>query len=87
MAKSAKKKSAKASKAKAKAKPAAKPAKRAAPKKASKKAAMPTTKKPVIAKADAVGWEITAVFEKHGVKCLPHVVSIDTEGRVIGGNG
>jgi homoserine kinase len=39
------------------------------------------------AKADAVGWEITAVFEKHGVKCLPHVVSIDTEGRVIGGNG
>ena len=36
------------------------------------------------AKADAVGWEITAVFEKFGVKALPHVVSIDTEGRVIG---
>ena len=36
------------------------------------------------AKADAVGWDITAVFEKHGVKSLPHVVSIDTEGRVIG---
>jgi len=37
------------------------------------------------AKADAVGWDITAVFEKHGVKALPHVVNIDTEGRVIGG--
>lgn len=36
------------------------------------------------AKADQVGWEITAVFEKHGVKALPHVVNIDTEGRVIG---
>ena len=36
-------------------------------------------------KADAVGWEITAVFEKYGVKALPHVVNIDTEGRVIGG--
>jgi homoserine kinase len=36
------------------------------------------------AKADAVGWEITAVFEKYGVKALPHVVNIDTEGRVIG---
>jgi homoserine kinase len=36
-------------------------------------------------KADAVGWEITAVFEKFGVKALPHVVNIDTEGRVIGG--
>jgi homoserine kinase len=35
------------------------------------------------AKADAVGWEITGVFEKHGVKALPHVVNIDTEGRVI----
>ena len=35
------------------------------------------------AKADAVGWEITAVFEKYGVKALPHVVNIDTEGRVI----
>jgi len=35
--------------------------------------------------ADAVGWEITAVFEKHGVKALPHVLNIDTEGRVIGG--
>ncbi len=35
------------------------------------------------AKADAVGWDITAVFEKHGVKSLPHVVGIDTEGRVI----
>jgi homoserine kinase len=34
-------------------------------------------------KADAVGWEITAVFEKYGVKALPHVVGIDTEGRVI----
>src|SRR5262245_37326726 len=39
------------------------------------------------AKADAVGWEITAVFEKHGVKALPHVVNIDTEGRVIGNAG
>ncbi len=38
------------------------------------------------AKADSVGWEITAVFEKHGVKALPHVASIDTEGRVIGGS-
>jgi homoserine kinase len=37
------------------------------------------------AKADAVGWEITEVFEKHGVKALPHVANIDTEGRVIGG--
>jgi homoserine kinase len=37
--------------------------------------------------ADAVGWEITAVFEKHGVKALPHVVNIDTEGRVIGNAG
>src|SRR5262245_4779073 len=36
------------------------------------------------AKADNVGWEITEVFEKHGVKSLPHVLSIDTEGRVIG---
>jgi homoserine kinase len=35
--------------------------------------------------ADEVGWEITGVFEKHGVKALPHVVNIDTEGRVIGG--
>jgi homoserine kinase len=35
------------------------------------------------AKADAVGWEITGVFEKYGVKALPHVVNIDTEGRVI----
>jgi homoserine kinase len=38
-------------------------------------------------KADAVGWDITAVFEKYGVKSLPHLVSIDTEGRVIGGGG
>src|SRR5262245_26301517 len=38
-------------------------------------------------KADAVGWEITAVFEKYGVKALPHVVNIDTEGRVIGNVG
>jgi homoserine kinase len=37
------------------------------------------------AKADAVGWEITAVFEKYKVRALPHVVNIDTEGRVIGG--
>jgi homoserine kinase len=37
------------------------------------------------AAADAVGWEITALFEKHQVKALPHVVNIDTEGRVIGG--
>src|SRR5262245_18268863 len=37
-------------------------------------------------KADGVGWEITAVFEKHGVKALPHVLNIDTEGRVIGGS-
>jgi homoserine kinase len=36
------------------------------------------------AKADAVGWEITSVFEHHGVKALPHVVGIDTEGRTIG---
>ena len=36
------------------------------------------------AKADGVGWDITAVFEKYGVKALPHVVNIDTEGRVIG---
>jgi homoserine kinase len=36
-------------------------------------------------KADAVGWEITSVFEKHGVKALPHIVGIDTEGRVIAG--
>jgi homoserine kinase len=36
------------------------------------------------AKADGVGWDITSVFEKHGVKALPHVVGIDTEGRVIG---
>src|SRR5262252_9382186 len=36
-------------------------------------------------KADAVGWEITAVFEKHSVKAMPHVANIDTEGRVIGG--
>jgi homoserine kinase len=35
-------------------------------------------------KADEVGWEITAVFQKHGVMALPHVVNIDTEGRVIG---
>jgi homoserine kinase len=35
------------------------------------------------AKADAVGWDITSVFEKHGVKALPHVVGIDTEGRII----
>ena len=33
--------------------------------------------------ADAVGWDITAIFEKYGVKALPHVVNIDTEGRVI----
>ena len=39
------------------------------------------------AKADAVGWEITEVFEKYGVKALPHVANIDTEGRVIGGGG
>src|SRR6185436_6236337 len=39
------------------------------------------------AKADTAGWEITSVFEKHGVKAQPHVVSIDTEGRVIGGSG
>jgi len=38
-------------------------------------------------KADAVGWEITEVFEKHGVKALPHVANIDTEGRVIGNAG
>lgn len=38
-------------------------------------------------KADAVGWDITAMFEKYGVRALPHVVNIDTEGRVIGGNG
>jgi homoserine kinase len=37
-------------------------------------------------KADAVGWEITSVFEKHGVRSLPHIVGIDTEGRVIAGN-
>lgn len=37
--------------------------------------------------ADAVGWEITGIFEKHGVKALPHVVNIDTEGRVIGNVG
>lgn len=37
------------------------------------------------AKADAVGWEITEVFDKYGVKALPHVANIDTEGRVIGG--
>ena len=37
--------------------------------------------------ADAVGWEITGIFEKHGVKALPHVVNIDTEGRVIGQMG
>jgi homoserine kinase len=36
-------------------------------------------------KADSVGWEITSIFEKHGVKALPHVANIDTEGRVIGG--
>jgi homoserine kinase len=35
------------------------------------------------AKADAVGWDITSIFEKHAVKALPHVVGIDTEGRVI----
>jgi homoserine kinase len=35
-------------------------------------------------KADTAGWEITSIFEKHGVKALPHVVGIDTEGRVIG---
>jgi homoserine kinase len=34
-------------------------------------------------KADAVGWDITTVFEKYGVKALPHVVGVDTEGRVI----
>src|SRR4030095_978162 len=34
--------------------------------------------------ADSVGWEITGIFEKFGVKSLPHVVNIDTEGRVIG---
>src|SRR5437870_2993416 len=34
--------------------------------------------------ADQVGWDITAVFEKHGVKAQHHVVNIDTEGRVIG---
>jgi homoserine kinase len=39
------------------------------------------------AAADAVGWDITAVFEKHGVKAQPHVVNIDTEGRVIGNAG
>jgi len=33
--------------------------------------------------ADAVGWDITSIFEKYGVKALPHVVNIDTEGRVI----
>ena len=36
------------------------------------------------ARADEVGWNITAVFEKHGVKAQPHVVNIDTDGRVIG---
>jgi len=36
-------------------------------------------------KADAVGWEITELFEKYGVRALPHIVNIDTEGRVIGG--
>ena len=35
-------------------------------------------------RADVVGWDITAVFQKYGVKALPHVVNIDTEGRVIG---
>ena len=39
------------------------------------------------ARADEVGWNITAVFEKHGVKAQPHVVNIDTEGRVIGNAG
>jgi homoserine kinase len=34
--------------------------------------------------ADSVGWEITGIFEKFGVKALPHVVNIDTDGRVIG---
>ena len=34
-------------------------------------------------KADAVGWDVTSVFEKYGVKALPHVVGVDTEGRVI----
>src|SRR5215831_11218049 len=35
------------------------------------------------AQADAVGWDITSIFEKYGVKALPHVVNIDTEGRVV----
>src|SRR5689334_9855867 len=35
-------------------------------------------------KADEVGWDITGIFERYGVKALPHVVNIDTEGRVIG---
>ena len=39
------------------------------------------------AQADQVGWDIAAVFEKHGVKAQPHVVNIDTEGRVIGNAG
>src|SRR5215510_15049267 len=39
------------------------------------------------AQADAVGWDITSIFEKYGVKALPHVVNIDTKGRVIGGSG
>jgi homoserine kinase len=36
-------------------------------------------------KADEVGWEITGIFEKYGVKALPHVLNIDTEGRVVAG--
>jgi homoserine kinase len=33
--------------------------------------------------AEAVGRAIAGVFEKHGVRATPHVVNIDTEGRVI----
>ena len=35
------------------------------------------------ADAENVGRAVAAVFEKHGVKATPNVVSIDTEGRVI----
>ena len=35
------------------------------------------------ADAETVGRAIANVFEKHGVKAIPHSVNIDTEGRVI----
>jgi homoserine kinase len=36
------------------------------------------------AKAETVGWAITEVFEKHKVRAMPHIVNIDSEGRVVG---